>query len=74
MIPPELCEYCAAKIADGYVGMIGVDPTKSDMSRVKNGAGSISAEHAHRTGAIVWVKKAVLAERLSVPLPYRSPS
>ena len=69
MIPPEQCTDCATKIADGYVGMIGVDTSKSDMSRVKNGAGSISAERAHRTGAIVWVKKAVLAEMLSVPIP-----
>ena len=69
MLPPEPCEDCAARIADGYVGMIGVDTDKSDMSSVKNGKGRMLASQAHRTGSMVWVKKDVLAAMLSVPLP-----
>lgn len=64
-IPPELCEYCRKKVDDGFVGLIGIDPEKSDLSSISGGVARLASSQAHRTGHTLWVRRPVLEQLLS---------
>lgn len=52
----EPCEDCAKYINDGYVAMVGIDPTKSDPNK----DGTVRLTNVYRTGKMMWVKREAL--------------
>lgn len=57
-----ICNDCQEKLDDGFIAMLEVDPTKSEITP----NGKITPENAYRTSDYLWMRRAVAESILSV--------
>lgn len=63
-----LCPEHQKLFDDGYVALVGVDPTKSGPMGDK-----LKSDQAHRTGAVAHVRREVARQIFNVPIPDDQP-
>lgn len=61
----EPCKECQAKLNEGWVALIGIDPEKSSAKD-----GHVSLKDVYRTGKFVWLKKEVTKDVFKEDLPF----
>jgi hypothetical protein len=63
-----ICPEDQAKLNEGYYALIAVDPNKS-----REANGRVLPEHAYRTGAMVWIRRAAYERLCNIPLDEAHP-